>query len=54
MSVKKLHCTALIQLGLFKQKEIAPNSLVRYAPVTHTHTDSYVEFRIKPQSSAEK
>ena len=25
-----------------------------YAPVTHTHTDFYGEFRIKPQSSAEK
>ena len=25
-----------------------------YAPVTHTHTYSYGEFRIKPQSSAEK
>ena len=26
----------------------------RNAPVTHTLTDSYGEFRIKPQSSADK
>ena len=47
------HNIQILKINKLFNTESIPQEQLN-APVTHTHTFSYGEFRIKPQSSAEK